>query len=68
MLALNLKGRVHMKKRLMRGLPPLSMGIVVLAYVMSQPRFATYKGTDVVTLVAGGACLAGGLILLAIPR
>ena len=50
-----------MNKKLMSGLPPIAAGIAALVYVISNPRFATYKGSDVVTLVAGGALLAVGL-------
>lgn len=53
-----------MKKRLLRGLAPIASGGVVLAYVMSSPRFATYHAVDVVMLVAVGALLAAGLVLL----
>ena len=53
-----------LKKRVMRSLLPLSVGILVLTYVMLKPRFQTYQGSDVLMLVAGGALLAVGLGIL----
>ena len=53
-----------MKKRIASCAIPLFMGIMFLSYVMTKPRFDTYKGSDVVTLVSSGALLAVGLGLL----
>jgi len=50
-----------MKKRLAFSLTPLCMGILLLTYVMTQPRVASYHGADVVVLVGSGALLAVGL-------
>jgi hypothetical protein len=50
-----------MKKRVIFGMTPLLIGILLLAYIMSKPRFDTYQGSDVWTLVGSGALLVVGL-------
>ena len=50
-----------MKKRVMFSMIPLLFGILLLAYIMNKPRFETYQGSDVWTLVGSGACLGIGL-------
>jgi len=50
-----------MKKRVMFSLTPLLVGLLLLLWIMSKPRFETYQGSDVWTLVGSGALLAVGL-------
>jgi hypothetical protein len=52
---------IGMKKRVMFAMTPLILGILLLAYVMSNPRFEAYQGSDVWILVGSGALLAVGL-------
>jgi len=50
-----------MKKRVKYASAPLIIAVLLLAYVMNKPRFETYQGSDVLTLLAVGALLAVGL-------
>lgn len=47
---------------------PLLFGCMALAAVMTRPRFAAYRGVDVITLVAAGMCLGVGLMSLMMRR
>jgi hypothetical protein len=49
------------KKRVMFSMTPLLLGLLLLSWIMSQPRFATFHWADVGILVASGALLAVGL-------
>lgn len=51
-----------MKKRAIFSVTPLLLGLLLLWFIMSKPRFETYQGSDVWTLVGSGALLAIGLV------
>ena len=51
---------IQMRKRLFF-LTPLSMGLLLVTYVTTQPRFETYHGPDVVMLVTSGALFVVGV-------
>ncbi|HEY7333614.1 MAG TPA: hypothetical protein VH639_01930 [Bryobacteraceae bacterium] len=53
-----------MKKRVLFSVTPLLLGILLLVNVMSNPRFETYRGADVVKLLGVGALLVVGLARL----
>jgi hypothetical protein len=51
---------------------PLVVGVVGMAHLMSQPRFATFRSVDVVQLTGSGMCFGVALfaliVLLRTPR
>ena len=52
-----------MKSRL-RAIPALFIALVGFANVATKPRFASFRGVEVVNLIAVGACFAVGVLIL----
>lgn len=50
-----------MKRRVIFSLTPLLLGLLLFWFIESKPRFETYRGSDVWTLVGSGALVAIGL-------
>jgi hypothetical protein len=50
-----------MKKRVAFSLTPVLIGVLLLGFVMTRPRFATYRWTDICMLVLAGFLFGIGL-------
>jgi hypothetical protein len=56
--------RRERRRRLVPIWVPLMMGLLSLSSMMTRPRFATFRGADVVQLIGTGMCFGAALVSL----
>lgn len=54
---------IERRRRFVPLFVPLLFGSMALVNVSTKPRFATYYGPDVVTLIAVGVCFGAALVM-----